>query len=103
MYKFPIKKVLTPFAALLIVAACSDQPDPVPEKDALAHISGIDLTGMDRSVRPQVDFYRYWILRERLSTPFATSAVCQLALLLVSAFFLRALVLAPLFLLHSLD
>jgi len=59
MYKFPIKKVLTPFAALLIVAACSDQPDPVPKKDALAHISGIDLTGMDRSVRPQDDFYRY--------------------------------------------
>ena len=32
MYKFPIKKVLTPFAALLIVAACSDQPDPALKK-----------------------------------------------------------------------
>jgi len=59
MYKLPMKKVLTLFAALLFVAACSDQTNTVPADDALPQISGIDLTGMDTSVRPQDDFYRY--------------------------------------------
>jgi predicted metalloendopeptidase len=59
MHQFPIMKILMPFAALILVAACSEQPDTAPSKGAIAEISGIDLSGMDTSVRPQDDFYRY--------------------------------------------
>jgi predicted metalloendopeptidase len=64
MRNFPISKILTPFAALLLVAACSDKPETLssndgPSSKALSQISGIDLSGMDTSVRPQDDFYRY--------------------------------------------
>ena len=59
MYKFPIDKVLTSFAALLLVAACSDKNNSAPADKTLPLISGIDLSGMDTSVRPQDDFYRY--------------------------------------------
>ena len=63
MRKFPINKILTPFAALLLVAACSDKPETFSKdgslQKALPQISGIDLSGMDTSVRPQDDFYRY--------------------------------------------
>jgi predicted metalloendopeptidase len=65
MRKFPISKILMPFAALLLlVAACSDKSENLssqdgPLKQPLPQISGIDLSGMDTSVRPQDDFYRY--------------------------------------------
>lgn len=47
--RFPLALTL-----LFIVSACSDNPET---KQPL--ISGIDLTGMDTSVRPQDDFYNY--------------------------------------------
>ena len=59
MHQFPIMKILISFAALILVAACSKQPDTAPSKEAIQEISGIDLSGMDTSVRPQDDFYRY--------------------------------------------
>ena len=63
MRKFPISKILMPFAVLLLAAACSDKPETVSKdgslQKALAQISGIDFSGMDTSVRPQDDFYRY--------------------------------------------
>ncbi|MGB0449109.1 MAG: peptidase M13, partial [Porticoccaceae bacterium] len=59
MNKFPSKTIITAFAALVLAAACSDQTDTAPAKESLPLISGIDLSGMDTSVRPQDDFYRY--------------------------------------------
>jgi len=65
MRNFPISKILMPFAALLLlVAACSDKSETASSQDgslkqSLPQISGIDLSGMDTSVRPQDDFYRY--------------------------------------------
>ena len=64
MRKSPSNKIITPFAVVLLLAACSDKPEPVLIPDTVSkisplEISGIDLSGMDTSVRPQDDFYRY--------------------------------------------
>ena len=42
--------------ALLLLSACADKQPPT---EATALVSGIDTVGMDNSVRPQDDFYRY--------------------------------------------
>jgi putative endopeptidase len=54
MFKSYINKIIMPCAVLLLTASCSDKPDNIEPL-----ISGINLTGMDTSVRPQDDFYRY--------------------------------------------
>lgn len=59
MYKFTIKTLLAPFTALFLVTGCSDRADTVSLETGQPEISGIDLSGMDTSVRPQDDFYRY--------------------------------------------
>ena len=43
--------------AVLLLSACADQQPPPTEDVAL--VSGIDTVGMDSSVRPQDDYYRY--------------------------------------------
>ena len=54
MYKFHTNNIIFCAVAFLFVTACSDN-----HEIAQPEISGIDLTGMDKSVRPQDDFYRY--------------------------------------------
>lgn len=51
-----MKTILSVFAALMIAAACSQQPGGEP---AAPLKSGVDLAGMDLSVRPQDDYYAY--------------------------------------------
>lgn len=46
-----MNKILSALAAILLVAACTQDTAPLK--------SGIDLAGMDLSVRPQDDFYAY--------------------------------------------
>lgn len=59
MHNLPMKKFLTAASAFLLIAACADKPEINSTSDALPEISGIDLSGMDTSIRPQDDFYRY--------------------------------------------
>jgi len=51
--RFTSFAVATSLAALVLVAACAGGPT------APARSSGVDLANMDRSVRPQDDFFRY--------------------------------------------
>ena len=59
MHKLPMKKFLTAASAFLLIAACADKPEINSTSEGLPEISGIDLSGMDTSIRPQDDFYRY--------------------------------------------
>ena len=54
-----MNKLIIGAAALLLVAACSqDAPQPAVE-ESTALVSGIDLEGMDKSVKPGDDFFAY--------------------------------------------
>jgi hypothetical protein len=52
----PMNKILSLIAALLLVTACSRDQSTEP---AVPLTSGVDLAGMDMSVRPQDDYYAY--------------------------------------------
>ena len=54
MYKVQLQKLLTTFVAVILIAACTDKSETTKPL-----ISGIDLAGMDNSVRPQDNYYRY--------------------------------------------
>ena len=53
LMRFTSLTVLSSAAALVLLAACAGRPA------APALASGVELANMDRSVRPQDDFYRY--------------------------------------------
>lgn len=64
MMKFPMPRIVVGGAVLLALAACSRSPEPAPAQPApppQASIGswGFDLEGMDRSVRPGDDFYKF--------------------------------------------
>jgi len=47
------QRLVTALFGLLLLGSCADQQPPQPM------LSGIDTAGMDTTVRPQDDFYRY--------------------------------------------
>jgi len=53
-----MNKILSALAALFLVAACS-QDSTTPEAPAAPLKSGVEMTGMDLTVRPQDDYYAY--------------------------------------------
>ena len=59
-----VKKLLISAAALLVVAACGQEAEqPAVEQpqagEPKALVSGVDLSGMDTSIRPGDDFFGY--------------------------------------------
>ncbi|MGI9272174.1 MAG: M13 family metallopeptidase [Woeseiaceae bacterium] len=53
-------KILTAFAAALLMAACGQDTAPTEPAAPPAPLkSGVELTGMDLSIRPQDDYYAY--------------------------------------------
>ena len=59
-----MKKLLISAAALLVIAACGQEAEqPAAEQTEVeepkAPVSGVDLSGMDTSVRPGEDFFAY--------------------------------------------
>jgi putative endopeptidase len=54
-----VKKLLIGGAALLIVAACSQEAEQPAAEEPATPVSGIDTAGMDTSVRPGDDFFAY--------------------------------------------
>ena len=57
MRNLSLTKLTVSLLALALLGACADKQPPTEQSVAL--ISGIDKIGMDNSVRPQDDFYRY--------------------------------------------
>jgi putative endopeptidase len=55
MRGFNVKKLIIGAAALLFVAACGQKADEAPK----TLVSGIDIAGMDTTVRPGDDFFAY--------------------------------------------
>src|SRR2546427_7568441 len=57
-----MKTSLLGILSFVMIAGCSGSPQPAADRPASAPsapLSGIDAGGMDKSVRPQDDFYRY--------------------------------------------
>jgi predicted metalloendopeptidase len=56
MRSLSLTKFTVSFLSLALLGACADKRPPV---ETVSLVSGIDRAGMDSSVRPQDDFYRY--------------------------------------------
>ena len=54
-----MKKLLIGATALLVLAACGQEAEQPAVEEPVAPVSGIDIAGMDTSVRPGDDFFRY--------------------------------------------
>ena len=57
MRNLSLTKLTVSLFSIALLGACSDKQSTIEQPVAL--ISGIDKVGMDNSVRPQDDFYRY--------------------------------------------
>ena len=66
-----MNKAITGVAALLLISACGQQADePAASTETKQLVSGIDLDGMDTSVRPGEDFFAYvngaWVAKTEM-------------------------------------